>query len=166
MTFDPVLLTAEDAPAMFALQQEMLDALPSSRWYFPSRVEEYAAKAAAGFALGLKEEGRLVALNIAIPAGMDDHSYAEVFGTGEMRSMDFQDIIVAPSHRRRGIHSFFLTLRAEEARARGLSAIYATVDPENEPSLRAFAKAGYVVLGQKNTYDGRPRCFLRLDLEG
>ena len=60
MTFDPVLLTAEDAPTMFALQQEMLDALPSSRWYFPSRVEEYAAKAAAGFALGVDDEQDLV----------------------------------------------------------------------------------------------------------
>jgi len=165
MTFTPVLLTAADAPAMVALQQEMLDALPSSRWYFPSSVEEYAAKAEAGFALGIQEEGRLVALNVVVPAGMDDHSYAELLGADEARTTDFQDIIVAPSHRRRGIHSFFLALREQEARDMGMTAIYATVDPENEPSLRAFAKAGYVLVGQQAAYDGRPRCFLRLGLE-
>lgn len=166
MTFAPVLLTASDAPDMVALQQEMLDALPSPRWYFPSRVEEYAAKAEGGFALGLRENGRLIALNIAIPAGMDDHSYAHILGTGEMCSLDFQDIIVAPSHRRRGIHSFFLALREREAREKGMTAIYATVDPENAPSLRAFAKAGYAVVDQRETYDGRPRCFVRRGLEG
>ncbi len=165
MNFEPVLLTAADASDMMALQQEMLDALPSSRWYFPSREEEYAAKAAGGFALGLWDQGRLIALNIAIPAGMDDHSYTEMLGMDERCSMDFQDIIVAPSHRRQGIHNFFLALREQQARAMGMTAIFATVDPENEPSLRAFAKAGYVPVAEKITYDGRPRRFLRLGLE-
>jgi len=165
MNLEPVLLTAADAPAMMALQQEMLDALPSPRWYFPSREEEYAAKAAGGFALGLWDQGQLIALNIAVPAGMDDHSYAEMLGTGEARSLDFQDIIVAPSHRRQGIHSFFLALREQQARSLGMTALYATVDPENEPSLRAFAKAGYMPVAEQSTYDGRPRRFLRLGLE-
>ena len=166
MTFEPVLLTAADAMDMVALQQEMLDALPNTRWYFPSSMEEYADKAAKGFALGLRENGRLVALHIAIPAGMDEHSYAEILGHDEANTLDFQDIIVSVTHRRRGIHSFFLALQEQEARRKGLRAIYATVDPENEPSLRAFLKAGYVVVDQREAYDGRPRCFLQLDLRG
>ena len=154
-------LTAQDGPAIMQLQQEMLAALPSPRWYYPSTLEEFSAHAAAGHALGLKANGLLIALNIAVAASESDHSYAALMGLDEPNSMDFQDIMVSPAWRRQGIHSFFLSLREEEARKNHMTSIFATVDPDNVPSLRAFEKAGYVIIGQQDAYDGRPRCYLR-----
>ena len=105
MAFSSLLcpLTAQDGPAMIALQQEMLLQLPSPRWYYPSTLEEFSSHAAAGHALGLKIDGRLIALNIAVAAEESDHSYAALLGLDEPKSMDFQDIIVSPDWRRRTV---------------------------------------------------------------
>ena len=46
----------------------------------------------------------------------------------------------------------------------GYKTIYATVDPDNLPSLRSFEKAGYRQIAEKNVYDGRLRVFVQLKL--
>ena len=157
-------LTEADGEAMFALQQRVLAQLPSPRWYYPSKVEEFASHAALGHAWGLRVEGCLIALNIAVPSWESDHGYAACVGRDERSSLDFQDMMVNPDFRRQGIHSFFLTLQERRAREQGMTAMYATVDPDNLPSLRAFEKAGFVILQQQSAYDGRPRCYLRKGL--
>lgn len=157
-------LTEADGEAMFALQQEMLSLLPDPRWYFPSTAEEFADQAAHGRALGLRVEGRLIAMNVLVPAWESDHSYAACVGRDEPNTLDFQDVIVAGNYRRQGIHSFLLRHAEDIARQSGMTAIYATVDPDNIPSLASFQKAGYEIIDQRDAYDGRPRYYLRKPL--
>lgn len=155
-------LTEADAPAMIALMEDMFAHLPDRRWYYGSTLEEFAQQAAMGHAVGIWDGGRLVALNILVPARQAHHGgYAAILGLDDPDSLNFEDVMVAGDYRRRGIHSAFM------ARAKGLGyrTIYATVDPDNLPSLASFEKAGYVRMAEKNVYDGRPRIFLRLTVE-
>jgi len=158
-------LTEHDADDMYALEQAMMAALPSPRWYYTSTRDEFADQARAGHAWGIRMEGKLIALNIIMPA-REAHGggYPEKLGLDDSCSMNFEDVIVDEAWRRRGIHSAFLRhslLKAKEWRCRS---IYATVDPDNLPSLRAFERFGFRVIAQKPTYDGRPRCFLHMGL--
>ena len=157
-------LTEKDLPAMMALQAEMAAALPSPRWYFTSKEEEFAQEVRAGRVLGLRVNGELAAFAIACPARDNAKSYAAILGRDEPDSLDFQDIIVSPRYRRRGMHSYFLALYEQQARRAGMTALYATVDPENLPSLRSFEKAGWVRVDLRNAYDGRIRAYYRKGL--
>ncbi len=154
-------LTEADLPEMMALQAEMAAALPSPRWYFTSQAEEFAQELRAGRVLGLRVNGELAAFAIACPARDNPRSYAAILGRDEPDSLDFQDIIVSPRYRRRGMHSHFLALYERQARQAGMTALYATVDPENLPSLRSFEKAGWTRVALRNAYDGRIRAYLR-----
>ena len=158
-------LTEEDAPAMYSLERRMLSALPSPRWYYPSTEAELAAQARQGHAAGIREAGELIALNILVPAKEAHHGgYAAALGRHEPRSLDFEDVMVDPAWRRQGIHSAFLARAEAEARRFGCTAVYATVDPDNQPSLGAFLKAGYRETARQPAYNGRPRVYLRLAL--
>lgn len=154
-----VTLTEADAPAMYALMQEMFAHLPDPRWYYGSTQEELAAQARAGNAVGIWEGERLVAMNILVPARMAHHGgYAAQIGLSDPDSLNYEDVMVSPDYQRQGIQSAFL----HRARNLGYKTIYATVDPENVPSLSSFEKAGYERVAQKDIYDGRPRVFMRL----
>ena len=156
-----VPLTEADALAMYALMQEMFLHLPDPRWYYGSTQEELAEQARMGHAVGIWEEDRLVAMNILVPAREAHHGgYAAKLGLDDPDSLNYEDVIVSPDYQRKGIQSAFLA----RARSLGYKTIYATVDPENLPSLRSFERAGYVRMAQKETYDGRPRVFVRLEV--
>ena len=158
-------LTEADAPDMYRLEQRMLSVLPSPRWYYPSTEAELADQARLGHAVGIREAGELIALNILVPAKEAHHGgYAAVLGRHEPRSLNFEDVMVDPAWRRQGIHSAFLARAEAEARRLGCTAVYATVDPDNQPSLGAFLKAGYREAARRPAYDGRPRVYLRLAL--
>ena len=155
-------LAEEDAPAMYDLMQEMFAHLPDPRWYYGSTLEELAEQARMGHAVGIWEGSRLVAMNILVPAREAHHGgYAARLGIDDPDSLNYEDVIVAPDFQRRGIQRAFL----DRARGMGYRTIYATVDPDNIPSLSSFEKAGYVQLRRQNTYDGRPRVFLRYAAE-
>lgn len=155
-------LTENDADDMFALEQAMVAALPSPRWYYTSTAEEFAQQARDGHAWGIRMAGQLIALNIIMPA-KEAHGggYPEKLGITDPDSINFEDVIVDAAWRRQGIHTAFLRHSLLKAEAWGCGTIYATVDPENLPSLRAFERFGFQVIAQQPTYDGRPRCFLR-----
>lgn len=158
-------LTGSDAPEMYALMQQMLSALPSKRWYFGSTQEELAAHACAGRALGIRVEGRLIALNILVPsADAHEGGYAARLGLDEPHSLNFEDVLVAPDFRRQGIHRAMLQNSIRLAREQGYTSIWATVDPDNLPSMAAFTQAGFLPVTRRPAYDGRPRVFLRLPI--
>lgn len=156
-----VPLTEADAPAMYALMQEMFAHLLDQRWYYGSTQEELAEQARMGHAVGIWAEDRLVAMNILVPA-REAHQggYAAKLGLDDPDSLNYEDVIVAPDYQRKGIQSAFLA----RARSLGYKTIYATVDPENLPSLCSFERAGYVRVAQMETYDGRPRVFMKLEV--
>lgn len=156
-----VPLAEKDAPAMYALMQDMFVHLPDKRWYYGSTQEELAEQARMGHAVGIWEGERLVAMNILVPAKEAHHGgYAAILGLDDPDSLNYEDVVVASDYQRQGIQSAFLA----RARSLGYKTIYATVDPENLPSRRSFEKAGYKAVAQKNVYDGRLRMFMKLEV--
>lgn len=161
-----IRLDEGDLDDMMALQSRMVAALPSPRWYFTSSRDEFAQEVRDGRVTGIRGEDGLIALCIFHKAAENpDNCYAARVGRRETTSVDFQDVMVDPAWRRRGIHSAFLALCEENARREGLSAVYATVDPDNAPSCGAFEKAGYRRIAVQPAYDGRIRAYYRLALD-
>ncbi len=160
-------LTPADSPAVLALQDVMLTALPDPLWYVPSTPEEVLEGLESGDAFGFSAKGSLVGYAAFSPwQDRGDKAYAPKVGHAAENTFDVHDVIVHPDYRRRGMHSAFLLLFEEAARAMGGSAIYATVDPGNAPSVGAFEKAGYVHIKTQPAYDGRLRSYYRKDVRG
>ncbi len=159
-------LSRGHVPAMLALQQQVMAALPDPSWYFPSEEWEFADATEAGEAVGAFDGDQLVAFAEMTPGPRrGERSYAAKLGLPVEGSFDFHDVMVSPAYRRRGIHTAFLRLFDTLARQGGGSAIYATVDPGNAPSWRNFERFGYRVLCTMAAYDGRMRRFYGCRLE-
>jgi RimJ/RimL family protein N-acetyltransferase len=57
-------------------------------------------------------------------------------------------LTVAPAQRGRGLAAEIITLATREACRRGVRLLRAEIKPENEPSIRAFRRAGYAAAAQ------------------
>lgn len=158
-------LTAADQAQMMALQAAAIAALPDPAWFFPSEAWEFEEWLRNREAFGYFEGDKLIAYAaMAVWHTRGDRCYARKLGEPEERTFDFHDIVVSPECRGRGIHTRFLKLFEEIARAMGGTAIYATVDPSNEPSWHNFEKAGYRCVVTRPAYDGRLRRYYKCTL--
>lgn len=158
-------LEQSDKPQMMRMQEVVLTALPDSSWYFPSEEWEFDEWLAGGEAFGYFCGSELAGFAVCTPASVRKaRSYAGILGEPVENTFDFHDVMVLPAYRGRGMHTQFLKLFDEIARALDGRAIYATVDPANAPSWRNFEKAGYACVLEKPAYDGRMRRYYRLML--
>lgn len=77
-----------------------------------------------------------------------------------------RSILVGGSYRRHGVGAALNRLRISHARERGLTHLFVTVHPGNAGSLELFARHGFTVIGQIDTYeDGHPRIVLCLAVD-
>lgn len=158
-------LTAADVDDMLRLQSEMLAALPDPRWYYPSERWEFELGVKDMDSFGYFDGAQLAGFAMISAAGSRaERGYAFKLGEDTARTYDFHDVMVLPAYRRRGIHTSFLRLFTDMARAEGGRAIYATVDPDNAASCRNFERAGYAFIKTTPAYDGRERRYYRLRL--
>ena len=158
-------METEDKASMVQLQSDVLALLPDPRWYYPSDDWEFDEWLEGREAVGFVCEGDLAAYAVMTPADIrGEHSYARVLGEPAENTFDFHDVLVRPAYRGRGMHTKFLALFTQVARASGGKAIYATVDPDNSASWRNFEKAGYECIRIQPAYDGRVRRYYRLTL--
>ncbi len=158
-------LTFADKAQMMRMQETVLSALPDPAWYFPSEEWEFDEWLNGREALGYFAGNELAGFAVASPASArGERSYAGKLGDPVEDTFDFHDVMVLPAYRGRGLHTMFLKLFEEMARALDGRAIYATVDPGNGASWRNFEKAGYACVAEKTAYDGRMRRYYRLTL--
>ena len=158
-------LIPSDIEDMLALQARVLAALPDPAWYVPSERWEFVDALEGRDAFGYYDGDVLAGFAEITPAAArGERSYARKLNEPSADTFDFHDVMVSPDYRGRGIHTAFLQLFTEMARAVGGRAIYATVDPTNAPSYRNFERAGYALVVTQPAYDGRPRRFYRLTL--
>lgn len=158
-------MTAEDVDGMLRLQDAMLAALPDRRWYYPSERWEFELGVQNADTFGYLDGDALVGFAMITPAQLrKERGYAHKLGEKIEGTYDFHDVMVVPEYRRRGIHSAFLRLFEDMARAEGGRAIYSTVDPENGASCRNFERAGYRLLLTQPAYDGRTRRYYLREL--
>lgn len=158
-------LTRDDQARMMKMQRETLAALPDPAWFFPSEAWEFEEWLQNREAFGYFDGDALA--GYAAMGAWDtrgERAYALKLGESAENTYDFHDVVVRPAYRGRGIHTAFLRLFEEMARAMGGRAVYATVDPGNAASWHNFEKAGYVCVCVKPAYDGRVRRYYKLTL--
>lgn len=158
-------LTQEDLGAVMVLQQLVLSGLPDPSWYVACTVQEHETNLSHGDVVACRE-GKLLT-GFAVLSKWDtrgENAYAAKLGQQVENSFDVRDVMVHPDYRRRGIHSEFLRLFMETARALDGEVLYATIDPENFPSVKSFEKAGFQHVKTQPAYDGRLRAYYRKEI--
>lgn len=154
-----------DKPQMMRMQQEVLAAIADPSWFFPSEEWEFEEWLRGREAFGYFEGDTLAGYAAMAPwHTRGDHGYARKLGHPEQNTYDFHDVLVLPRYQGRGMHTRFLKLFEEMARAMDGCAIYATVDPGNSASWHNFEKAGYELVDTRPAYDGRMRRYYKRTL--
>ena len=158
-------LRAEDADDIMTLQAIMLAALPKSSWYYPSPRDMFAGCCECGESFGYYADKQLAGFATLTPWHVrGEKCYAAKIQQPSENTYDFQDVMVHPFFRRRGIHSSFLRLFEAMARNANAIAIYCTIAPDNTPSVASFEKAGYRCVKQQPAYEGLWRGYYRKEL--
>lgn len=158
-------LTPADADAIMALQAEMLAALPDPTWYYPSPRALFAACCARGESFGFFAGESLAGFGTLTPWYIRPETcYAVKVSQPSEHTFDFQDVMVAPAFRRRGIHRALLAFFERLTRTQGGVALYCTIAPANIPSVASFTQAGYVCLCEQPAYEGMIRGYFRKSL--
>ena len=158
-------LTRDDMPALSALCRVIEADLPDPEWYYVMEDEGFAVCCDRGETYGFWDGDRLAAFAILTPGPVrGESSYAGRLGCPVETSYDFQDVMVDPAYRRRGLHTAFIDAFAEMARAAGGTAMYCTVSPKNLPSKRSFERSGFELLVEKPAYQGWTRGYYRKTL--
>ena len=161
--FELKKLTLEHKQVMMQLHDDVLAALPDPSWYYPSEEWEFDAWLKGEEAWGYFDGEVLAGFAVCTPWDRRlSHSYAQELGEKAENTYDFHDVLVLPRYRGRGMHTMFLRLFDDMARADGATAIYATVDPGNSASWHNFEKAGYQIVCVRPAYDGRSRRYYKL----
>ena len=163
-----VRLTEADIDDVMAFAARVYDRLPDKRWYYLSDREEFLDSIRRGWMIGLRKDGRLIAMADGATGearrAAGSHDYATAVGDPVADTFDFLDMMVDPGCRRMGIHTAVTVLFRRQAEALGCRAMYCTIDPDNVPCRRCMEKAGYEAVTQQPAYDGRPRVYYRLKL--
>ena len=155
-------LALKDLTALMALQETVMTGLPSQEWYVPSTEEEQVENLQNGDVFGCWDGGKLAGFSVLTP-WMDrgEKAYGPKVGEPAEGTYDLHDMMVDPDYRRRGIHSALLRLFDETVKILGGHAIYATISPDNLPSIKGFEKAGYMHMKTQPAYDGRLRGYYK-----
>ncbi len=158
-------LERADAGRIIELQAVMLAALPHRHWYYPSPEAMFADCCERGETFGYFDGERLAGFATLTPWYVrGENCYAAKAGQPVEDTYDFQDVMVHPDYRRRGVHSAFLALFERMAREAGGAAMYCTIAPDNAPSVASFTKAGYRCVVEKPAYEGMLRGYFRKEL--
>lgn len=158
-------LTPADVDAIMALQTSMLAALPDPTWYYPSDWALFAGCCERGESFGFFDGRQLAGFGTLTPWYIRPATcYAAKINAPTANTFDFQDVMVSPPYRRRGIHSALLNLFERMARASGGIAMYCTIAPDNLPSVNSFQKAGYACVRVQPAYEGMLRGYFRKEL--
>ena len=155
-------LTPGDTGEILRLQAAMLQALEKPNWYYPSPGELFAECCARGESFGFWDGERLAGFGTLTPWHIRPLTcYAHKIGESPTHTFDFQDVMVDPAYRRRGIHTALLALFDRLARESDGVALYCTIAPDNLPSVASFTKAGYRCVKVQPAYEGMLRGYFR-----
>ncbi|HNW87847.1 MAG TPA: GNAT family N-acetyltransferase [Candidatus Limiplasma sp.] len=158
-------LTVADTQAIMTLQAAMLAALPDPTWYYPSEAELFERCCERGESIGFISGATLAGFGTLTPWYIRPTTcYAKKIGAPAENTFDFQDVMVDPAYRRRGIHRALLALFERMTRDAGGLALYCTIAPDNVPSVASFQKAGYACVKVQPAYEGMLRGYFRKTL--
>lgn len=158
-------LLSSDMPALLALCRVVEASLPDPEWYYVMEDAGFILCCERGEVYGFFDGERLAGFAILTPWHIrGDGCYAAKVGDAPENTFDFQDVMIDPAYRRRGLHTAFIGRFADMAREEGGTAMYCTVSPKNLPSKRSFEKSGFTLLLEQPAYQGWTRGYYRKTL--
>lgn len=161
----PMLLrrcTAEEAPAVYALQNEVRAAMPHPEQFVPDTLENITAYVRKDLCIGAWQGSRLGGYLIVRFCGQSEHNYAafmDVPRTEWEHWANADSVIVHPDWRGNGLQRILLEDALPLLRP-GIVGIGATVSPGNPYSLNNAKACGFEIVSRREMYGGHDRYLL------
>lgn len=161
----PMLLrrcTAEEAPAVYALQNEVRAAMPHPEQFVPDTLENITAYVRKDLCIGAWQGSRLGGYLIVRFCGQSEHNYAafmDVPRTEWEHWANADSVIVHPDWRGNGLQRILLEDALPLLRP-GIVGIGATVSPGNPYSLNNAKASGFEIVSRREMYGGHDRYLL------
>lgn len=152
------LCTPEEVQIVFDLQNEVHALMPHPEWFVASTLDDIEQD----FCIGAWQGEHLGAYFTMKFYGKDAHNYAAFMEIPEIEWSHWANadsVIVHPDWRGNGLQRALLTaaLRYLPSHIKGIGA---TIDPENEYSLKNALALGFTVVCRKEMYGGYDRYLL------
>lgn len=155
--------TPVEAPAVFALQNEVRAAMPHPEQFVPDTQENITAYLAHDLCLGVFDGERLGAYFILRYCGQSEHNYAAFLGIPQAEWdhwANADSAVVHPDWRGNGLQRKLLEAALPLLRP-GIVGIGATVSPENQYSLNNALACGFAIAARREMYGGYDRYLLK-----
>lgn len=154
--------TPADAPAFFALQNEVRAAMPHPEQFVPDTLEHLTGYLTDDLCLGAFDGQRLGAYFILRYCGESEHNYAAFLDVPRAEWQHWANAdsaVVHPDWRGNGLQRRLLEAALPLLRP-GITAIGATVSPENRYSLNNALACGFSIAARREMYGGYDRYLL------
>ena len=161
----PMLLrrcTAEEAPAVYALQNEVRAAMPHPDQFVPDTLENITTYVRKDLCIGAWQGSRLGGYLIVRFCGQSEHNSAafmDVPRTEWEHWANADSVIVHPDWRGNGLQRILLEDALPLLRP-GIVGIGATVSPGNPYSLNNAKASGFEIVSRREMYGGHDRYLL------
>ena len=159
--------TPAEAPAVFALQNEVRAVMPHPEQFVPDTLENIARYLRDDLCIGGWDGGRLGAYFILRYCGQDEHNYAAFMGIPRLAWdgwANADSAVVHPDYRGNGLQRKLLEAALTRLRP-GIVGIGATVSPDNQYSLRNALACGFEIVCRREMYGGYDRYLLAKTLK-
>ena len=158
--------TLEEAPAVFALQNEVRAAMPDPSLFVPDTLENIAGYVRDDLCIGAWQGNRLGGYLIVRFCRQSEHNYAAFMGiprTEWAHWANADSAIVHPDFRGNGLQRLMLQA-AMPLFPGNITHIGATVSPENQYSLNNALASGFAIVTRREMYGGYDRYLLAKEL--
>ena len=158
--------TPVEAPAVFALQNEVRAAMPHPEQFVPDTLENIVDYLRTGVCIGAWQQGRLGAYLILRLCGQSDENYAAFLGVPQAQWQHWANAdsaVVPPDWRGNGLQRAMLQA-ALPLLPPQITHLGATVSPDNGYSLRNAQAGGFVIRCRREMYGGYDRYLLEKQL--
>ena len=158
--------TPEQAPAVYALQNEVRAAMPDPEQFVPDTLENITAYVRNDLCIGAWQGSRLGGYLIVRFCGRSAHNYAafmDVPRTEWEHWANADSAIVHADFRGNGLQRLMLEAALPQLQKK-ITHIGATVSPQNQYSLHNALASGFAIVSRREMYGGHDRYLLAKDL--
>ena len=158
--------TPDEAPAVYALQNEVHAAMPHPEQFVPDTLENITAYLRTGICIGAWQQRRLGAYLILRLCGQSSENYAAFLGVPQSQWQHWANAdsaVVHPDWRGNGLQRRMLEA-ALPLLPESITHLGATVSPANPYSLSNALACGFTIRARREMYGGFDRYLLAKEL--
>ena len=158
--------SAQDAPAVFALQNEVRAAMPHPEQFVPDTLANITDYLQNDLCIGAWQGSRLGGYLIVRFCGQSSHNYAAFIAVPQAEWSHWANAdsaIVHADYRGNGLQRLMLEA-ALPLFPKDITYIGATVSPQNQYSLNNALASGFTIVARREMYGGYDRFLLAKEL--